>query len=254
MPLSPRQRRFRHTLALASLLAVAAGMVNVVALEAFGALVANVTGHATEAGRAIGSGSWGAVVRRLSWLGAFMVGAAISALLMRPAQRRGWHFVYAAPLLLELLILLIASILGDWAAGDRLLTDELIALLLLAMGVQNAMVTWASGAVVRTTHLTGLLTDIGINLGRLASGEPASERRILGVRLGLQVSIVLSFVSGAAAGEAAWMLSGTGALRLAMIPILISVIYDVLLARAERLNPSQFASGGPGPSDDEPDR
>ena len=98
------------------------------------------------------------------------------------------------------------------------------------------------------------LTDIGINLGRLASGEPASERRILGVRLGLQVSIVLSFVSGAAAGEAAWMLSGTGALRLAMIPILISVIYDVLLARAERLNPSQFASGGPGPSDDEPDR
>lgn len=226
-------------------------MVNVVALEAFGALVANVTGHASEAGRALGGGNWSGLVRRTVWMGAFMAGAAISALLMRPAQRRGWHFVYAAPLLLELLILLIASILGDWAVGDRLLNDELIGLLLLAMGVQNAMVTWASGAVVRTTHLTGLLTDIGINLGRLASGEPASERRILGVRLGLQVSIAVAFIVGAAFGEIAWTFTGTGALRLAMIPILISVIYDVLLARAERINPSQFASGQSGATDEQ---
>lgn len=242
MPLSPRQRRFRHTLALTALLALAAGMINAVALEAFGALVANVTGHATHLGRAFGGGGLRAVLMRVLWIGAFMAGAAASTVLMRPAQARGWHFVYAGPLLLELVTVLLAAMLGRLATDDAWLTEEVVALLLLAMGLQNAMVTYASGAVIRTTHLTGIMTDIGMNLGRLISGDRADERRQTFVRLGLHGTIAGSFIAGAAAGTIGWSFFGFETLTLALIPILGSVLYDVALARAEHRDPDRFAS------------
>jgi uncharacterized membrane protein YoaK (UPF0700 family) len=242
MPLSPRQRRFRHTLALTALLALAAGTVNVVALEAFGALVANVTGHATQLGRSGGAADSAGLFMRLLWILAFVGGAAASTILMRPAQRRGWHFVYAGPLLLELLTIIVAAALGRLAMNDPWLTEEVVALLLLAMGLQNAMVTFASGAVIRTTHLTGIMTDIGMNLGRLVSGDQGTERRETLIRLGLHGTIAGSFIGGAAAGTFLWRYFGFETLTLAIVPILAAVLYDIWLARAEHRDPEHFAS------------
>ncbi|MFN3634644.1 MAG: YoaK family protein, partial [Rhizobium rhizophilum] len=43
-------------------------------------------------------------------------------------------------------------------------------LLCFVMGLQNATITKISGARIRTTHLTGMITDIGIETGKLAYG------------------------------------------------------------------------------------
>lgn len=48
----------------------------------------------------------------------------------------------------------------------------------VAMGVQNAMVSHYKGAIIRTTHLSGVLTDIGLALGYKARGLKVEKRRI----------------------------------------------------------------------------
>ena len=61
----------------------------------------------------------------------------------------------------------------------------------VAMGMQNAMVSHYKGAIIRTTHLTGLLTDLGLSLGYLLRGLPVEKRRIL-----LLILILIGFLCG----------------------------------------------------------
>jgi uncharacterized membrane protein YoaK (UPF0700 family) len=48
-----------------------------------------------------------------------------------------------------------------------LLVPTAVLLLCFIMGLQNAIVTKLSQAEIRTTHMTGVVTDLGIELGRL---------------------------------------------------------------------------------------
>lgn len=61
----------------------------------------------------------------------------------------------------------------------------------VAMGVQNAMVSHYKGAIIRTTHLSGVLTDIGLALGYKARGLTVERRRIL-----LHLLIFTGFLAG----------------------------------------------------------
>jgi uncharacterized membrane protein YoaK (UPF0700 family) len=74
---------------------------------------------------------------------------------------------------------------------------SLLALLSLASGIQNATVTSAYGAVVRTTHLTGLTTDFGIGLVRLFFGD-GDQTKNLHERQStiMRLSIITSFTMG----------------------------------------------------------
>lgn len=67
--------------------------------------------------------------------------------------------------------------------------------LALAAGLQNAMVSNYSGAIIRTTHLTGVLTDLGVLIGHLLQGLKVDK-----ARLKLFISILRSFILGGVAG------------------------------------------------------
>ncbi|MDP5040277.1 MAG: DUF1275 domain-containing protein, partial [Paraglaciecola sp.] len=64
-----------------------------------------------------------------------------------------------------------------------------------ACGIQNALATRYSGAIVRTTHVTGIFTDLGIMLGARVRGETIDNRKMI-----LFMLIILGFISGGAAG------------------------------------------------------
>jgi len=68
----------------------------------------------------------------------------------------------------------------------------------MACGLQNAMATTFSGAVVRTTHLSGMFTDLGIGLGHLLRGLPLQMRRLT-----LSGLIISGFLGGGIVG--AWL-------------------------------------------------
>jgi uncharacterized membrane protein YoaK (UPF0700 family) len=99
---------------------------------------------------------------------AFLVGAACTAMLVNWGRRRSLRSEYAFPLLLEAALLVTFSVMGGSLDRPQWFFISLITLLLcFTMGLQNAIITKISHAEIRTTHVTGIVTDIGIELGKL---------------------------------------------------------------------------------------
>jgi uncharacterized membrane protein YoaK (UPF0700 family) len=99
---------------------------------------------------------------------AFLLGAMTCAIMVNVARRRDLTSEYALPLLLEALLILAFGLTGArLAQSHALLLPVTVALLSFLMGLQNAMVTKLSERVIRTTHMTGIVTDLGIELGKL---------------------------------------------------------------------------------------
>src|SRR4030095_16071002 len=98
----------------------------------------------------------------------FVAGAATTAMLVNWARRRQLHGEYALSLMVEAVLLLVFVLLGSHL---ELLVDvfvpSTVLLLCFIMGLQNAVVTKISQAEIRTTHMTGIVTDLGLELGRL---------------------------------------------------------------------------------------
>jgi len=140
-------------------LAICAGFVNAVSFRTWGLYVSHVTGSTTAIGLRIAEiGELGDTL----WLVfAFLVGAFACGLLI---DRNTMHFLgkafYGAALVGNSLLLVAATF-----ASSRLASACFAA---AASGLQNAMCTSHFGAVVRTTHVTGTVTDIGSTLGRMA--------------------------------------------------------------------------------------
>jgi uncharacterized membrane protein YoaK (UPF0700 family) len=165
--LSAQAYSFRQKSKLAISLSWVGGFTNVIALLATGQMVSHMTGMTTWFGQAVVHGEW----RSSLFLGftvlMFFVGAAASAVLTEGARRRGVRSKYILPMLLEVALLvtfmvglelLHAGRLGDGHAA----VWWMAATASMAMGLQNATITRISGNVVRTTHLTGVITDLGL--------------------------------------------------------------------------------------------
>jgi uncharacterized membrane protein YoaK (UPF0700 family) len=106
-------------------------------------------------------GGFGAVV-------SFILGAACTTVMINYSRRRNLHSEFALPLLLEAALLLCFGFLGATLAQiSGLFVPLTVMLLCFIMGLQNALITKLSKAVIRTTHVTGIITDIGIELGKL---------------------------------------------------------------------------------------
>ncbi|MBR0673786.1 YoaK family protein [Neoroseomonas soli] len=126
----------------------------------------------------------------------FMAGAAHSAWLINLGRRLGWRSRFALPLLVEAALLLAFGLMGA-LLDSHIVAVPVVPLLCFLMGVQNATITKISGARMRTTHVTGIVTDLGIEIGKLfywnrdgdaASGEMVradrAKMRLLGGLLG----------------------------------------------------------------------
>ena len=97
----------------------------------------------------------------------FIAGAASSAVMINWARKRKLEAEYALPLIVEAILLLVFGLLGGNIAGyEWLFVPVTVMLLCYIMGLQNAMITKLSHAEIRTTHVTGMITDIGIELGK----------------------------------------------------------------------------------------
>ena len=203
---------FRQQARLAITLAWVAGYTNVVGLVECGVAVSHVSGTASAFGRDV-AGRERELAAFAGWLLAwFLVGALLSGLLMERARRTGRKSIYVMPIALEALVLTAFAILvakysvlvPDALAGGPLLASTATAC--FAMGLQNATITRISGGVVRTTHVTGVVTDLGLELSHLLSAHEPQRQRSTEAPAGgshrlralLLASILGSFVVGAA--------------------------------------------------------
>jgi uncharacterized membrane protein YoaK (UPF0700 family) len=156
----------------AGALAGVAGIVNVVGFLGFQhQAITHLTGNTSLLGAALASGDAHGALALLGAIAAFVAGAALSGLIVQDsALRLGRR--YGVVLSIEALLLCAAVPLFEQRQFGGVLCAA------VACGLQNAMATTYSGAVVRTSHLSGMFTDLGIMLGHAARRMPVSRRRL----------------------------------------------------------------------------
>lgn len=131
----------------------------------------------------------------------FLCGSILSTLLIRWARGRSLESEYALPLLVEAGLLVLFGVEGHTFTGGHVLGT--VMLLCFTMGLQNAMITKLSDSVIRTTHMTGIVTDIGIALGRIAFARSTGNQEPMESELAdlrLLSSLVALFFTGGVVG------------------------------------------------------
>ena len=177
------------------MLSFVAGIVNITGVLSVKVLSTNVTGHFAFFSEDISNKHYQAAFFYLFFILSFFAGAFVSNFLIEIMSRKNTQIAFAFPMAVEIIILTGVAPLGS---GDILQTyGQLIACcLLFAMGLQNALVTKVSQSVVRTTHLTGLFTDLGIEVSQLFFYRKTQQFQMLqdGVLFGGALSAVYFIV------------------------------------------------------------
>jgi uncharacterized membrane protein YoaK (UPF0700 family) len=190
------------------LLAFLSGSVNTGGWLACHRFVTHVTGFATLAGVGLAAGNRNEAIGMLTVPVYFLSGVMVSAYLIEKRIHEGKKPMYALVMGAVCLLLALAATGGElgWFGkfgGTAELNKDyfLLALLCAASGLQNAALTSASGATVRTTHLTGITTDLGIGLIRAASFRSSDPKHAIEVKSNwLRAGTITAFMIGSACG------------------------------------------------------
>lgn len=160
----------------------------------------------------------------------FVAGAVLCSWLVNWGRSRALKSEYALPLMIEALLMLVFGMLGARIQQHvAFYVPYTVLLLCFMMGLQNAIITKISRAEIRTTHVTGLVTDVGIELGRFLywRGRPvaAELREENRQRLSLHASLVALFFAGGVVGALGFQHAGfLASIALAILLMLLSVV------------------------------
>ncbi|WP_291727293.1 YoaK family protein [Bernardetia sp.] len=191
-----KNRTFKDNLQIAILLSFVAGLVNITGFLAFQQLTTNVTGHFA---LFVAHLTFGDASVYLLYIFFFLVGSFCSSLAIEILKKSKKINVFAIPTLIESLILFALAIASNFLVLPKY-TDLITCGLLFSMGFQNSFVTKISDAVVRTTHLTGLFTDLGIEISHLFFSEYKAERKKNIATIKLRFYIITFFLVGGLSG------------------------------------------------------
>jgi len=224
-----KNRTLKHNLRIASLLSFVAGMVNVAGFLAVQQLTTNVTGHfAFFVEEIYRLNAWRGMVYFL-FVFFFLLGSFLSGLFTELISRKNERYVFVIPVLIETAILFFIGLSGEYLISEN---PNLIAYsLLLAMGFQNSLVTMISNSVVRTTHLTGLFTDLGIELSQLFFYREAVQKKKLLSSIKLRLTIILCFLSGGVFSGIFYSSFGLHVLFFSVALLLAGLAYDQIKLR-----------------------
>ncbi|MBY0240502.1 MAG: DUF1275 domain-containing protein [Burkholderiaceae bacterium] len=218
-------------------LAFVAGAANAGSFLAVRQYTSHMTGIVSSMADNLAMGAVDLVLDGLGALLSFLAGAACSAIMVNYARRHQLHSTYALPLLVEAVLLLGFGVLGARLAQvDLLFIPVTVMLLCFTMGLQNAVITKLSNAEIRTTHITGLMTDIGIELGKMAywNAAPGLPRvQVDRARLRILLALAGAFFIGGVAGALSFARIGYGAtILLALILVILAIVPVLDDARA----------------------
>ena len=191
---------------LAWAMAFVAGAVNAGGFLAVGHYTSHMTGVVSAMADEAAEGDVTTVLAALAMMLSFFAGAFVCTSLISFGQRRRMRSRYAITLVLEAGLMLIFGFMGNRLQEEIQFTLPMTVMLLcFIMGLHNAVTSIISGAAVRTTHLTGTVTDIGIELSRLTYvnvHHHQGRERIVANRqkLTLLLLILASFLGGGVVG------------------------------------------------------
>lgn len=253
---------FTQQARLAITLAWVAGYTNLVSILAVGTVTSHVSGTTSDLGHDLADGRWDLAVGAGALLATFFLGAVISGLATELGRRRGWESIYVLPMAAQALLLGAFAVAVEFREPGAPLPAVgfawIACIASMAMGVQNATITRISSGVVRTTHVTGVLTDLGMEFAQFAlwlsdrrrDFPPGTARGLVhsvrhhptGRRLALLASILGSFAIGAMLGT--WLYAW--APRWVMFPpvlFLLWIIVQDIRTPIVEIEPSDLVGG-----------
>lgn len=238
-------RSFLRNAGLAFLLSLVAGAVNASGLLAAGAMTSHMTGNLTRIGEGVALGSAFAF-EPARYVLFFLAGAVGATLAISALVRRGLLEPVPALLIFEAILLAGVATAGNFAPRPVLVTEVLC----FSMGWQNALITRISGAVVRTTHMTGATTDLGIEIGNLLTSGSRPQilpkvhvRGVLAfvrgippesdvARATLHLTAIVCFLVGATLGPLLFVRYGYRAMLAPAMVLVVAVVTNQLFPRA----------------------
>lgn len=228
-------RTYSHNLKLASILSCVAGLVNITGVLAVSTLTTNVTGHFAYFSEQLFLRNFKMASIYLLYILFFLSGAFISGLIMEWASKHKSHTSYIIPLSIEMMIMLLTSFSSEILPNTPSVPIIISSALLFAMGLQNALVTRVSQSVVRTTHLTGLFTDLGIELSQFFFHHQKEKKTQLNRSIFLKLMIISFFFLGGILGSLLYLYFQLKTLLFPLALLLLALWYDTLLFKYYRI-------------------
>jgi len=226
------RRTHIHNVRLAALLSLTAGFVNAEGFLGFSILTTNVTGHAALFAEKVSLKDWRTTWVITLWMLLFLGGAFISSLIVGVIGKNQ-RYSYLIPILLEFGILVSIATIGNSYQDSLIHRQAFAGSLLFAMGLQNALVTMISRSVVRTTHLTGTFTDLGIELAQLITIQE-ENKSALKSRIMLKMVIILFFITGALSGAYTFRGIQFYSFYVPAFVLVFALLYDALRVNVKR--------------------
>jgi uncharacterized membrane protein YoaK (UPF0700 family) len=223
-----KNRTSKHNLRLAIVLSFVAGIVNVTGVLAVHTLTTNVTGHFAYFAEEVTKKNYQSAIVFLIYTLFFLAGAFTSNFLAELVSEKKQELSHLPAIAIEFLILILLGTLSMLPTYSTIDGKWIAFGLLFAMGIQNALVTKISQSTVRTTHLTGLFTDLGIELSQLFFYKKPEEIKALKTSIYLRLSIISFFFLGCFIGGFVYGYLALETLFVAATFLLIALYYDYI--------------------------
>lgn len=219
-------RSLKENLMLASSTAFVAGYINVAGVVAFLAFTANVTGHFANLARHIVENNAHNILVFFLWLMMFFGGAFIANFLARSGDGSRYK-ANSWPIVIETILLLVVALYGHHFYEETQTEREvIIGAVTFSMGLQNGLVSNISGGLIKTSHLTGLFTDLGSDTAEWF--HPRTKKTpILRNRIFIRLTILAFYLFGGLAGGFLFDLFDFWAFYVAPVILLTILYYDL---------------------------
>lgn len=226
-----KRRTYFHNLKLASALSFVAGIVNITGVLSVKVLTTNITGHFAFFSEEILFKKHQSAFIYLLFILFFLMGSFISSMIIEFLSKQKKMRPHVFPIMIEAILLSFVGLSGYHPVGFALSSNIIAYILLFSMGMQNSLVTRVSQSVVRTTHLTGLFTDLGIDLSQILFNKEYTLHHQLKKSIFLKLVIITCFFCGCIMGGLLYMLFFIKTLLFASGFLIFIIWYDRILYR-----------------------
>lgn len=233
-------RSLKDNMQLGGLTAFSAGMTNVASLIVFFAFTSNVTGHYAILAEEIAKGKWYQTMVVFGWIFMFFYGNFVSNFIVITMKSKA-AISHAVPLFLEMACLIGVGYYGQTFYLESLLeTEILIGVLLFAMGLQNGLTASISNFSVKTTHLTGLTTDLGV-ISSMLTKKKYRENKELTDKYKLLLLIAVSYLTGGIISGVIYFEIGFKVFYVVAAFLTVIIFYDYTKLKLSSLTKDTFS-------------
>lgn len=140
-----------------------AGAINICAIVLFGMTITHYTGNISNAAIALGRGEILIFIKLLSYIILFFIGSIIAGLLYHEQKPGISKYNAIIPILFGIILLVSFELISNNAV--------FLGIFAFGMGIKNGAYIKIRGVLIRTTHMTGYLTDAAFSIGAVIRGH-----------------------------------------------------------------------------------